>query len=226
MNLSQTINNSTANFLNKKIRSWNPSLNYSFIECGKLIRVYTYIPVYNEIFGDEKVSLLACLINVSIKKENHYIEIKSPYNISLATKDDLKKVLKKNGWLFNWKKEYAVPGRLIYKLTAADKEEMEGLISLEPRKTEQFIEMPLIESAPHNRGPEKRYHRVPVTLVAFACQMSLDMGFGGYVAFTAKTKLVEHYRNILGAEQMGSSARMLITSETGEFLVNSHIKSS
>ncbi len=34
----------------------------------------------------------------------------------VKNKEELKHVLKKNNWLFSWKKEYIQPGRQIYKL--------------------------------------------------------------------------------------------------------------
>jgi hypothetical protein len=60
--------------------------------------------------------------------------------------------------------------------------------------------MSLIESAPHNFGKTKKYFGVAVNLVAFGCTLSFENGFEGYVAFDAKTKLIEHYEETLGAK--------------------------
>jgi len=53
--------------------------------------------------------------------------------------------------------------------------------------------MDLLKSAPFNRGTEKLYEGVAGNLVAYACKVSFQYGFDGYVSFTAKTKLIDHY---------------------------------
>lgn len=55
---------------------------------------------------------------------------------------------------------------------------IQGLISLE--RAENYIEMHLIETAPHNFGMAKKYAGVAGNLVAFACKISFDLGFEGY----------------------------------------------
>jgi hypothetical protein len=61
------------------------------------------------------------------------------------------------------------------------------------------IYMNLIESAPFNLGRNKIYEGVGGNLVAFACKVSFQTGFDGFVSFTAKTKLIKHYEKTLGA---------------------------
>jgi len=56
--------------------------------------------------------------------------------------------------------------------------------------------MNLLESAPFNIGENKLYEGVAGNLVAYACKVSFQHGFDGYVAFTAKTNLIEHYKRI------------------------------
>jgi len=60
--------------------------------------------------------------------------------------------------------------------------------------------MHLIESSKFNRGARKVYIGVPGNLVAYACRLSFEKGYDGYVSFESKTKLIEHYRQTLGAE--------------------------
>ena len=60
--------------------------------------------------------------------------------------------------------------------------------------------MPLIESSKFNRGARKVYLGVPTNLVAFACKISFDKGYRGYVSFESKTRLIEHYSKTLGAQ--------------------------
>src|SRR5689334_5113737 len=111
---------------------------------------------------------------------------------------DLKKILKKNGWRFNWRKEFELKERKLFKLVLKGQLTVEGLISFQI--AENYIEMHLIETAPHNFGSSKKYLGVPANLVAFACKTSFDLGFEGCVAFTSKTQLIKHYMDTLGAE--------------------------
>ena len=106
--------------------------------------------------------------------------------------------LKKADWLFDWKTEIKVPGKTVYKLVIADNAPIiQGLVSLQDRGDHIF--MRLIESSKFNRGTEKVYLGVPGNLVAFACKLSFDRGYGGYVSFESKTKLIAHYQKTLGA---------------------------
>jgi hypothetical protein len=62
------------------------------------------------------------------------------------------------------------------------------------------IFMHLIESNKFNRGTRKVYLGVPGNLVAFACKLSFDKGYDGYLSFESKTKLIGHYQKTLGAD--------------------------
>lgn len=141
--------------------------------------------------------------------------------VVLITKDEVKTVLKKNGWVFNWKKEYTNDQRQLYKLLVTDDPSIQGLLSLEPIKGQQYIEMHLIELAPHNKGDNRKYFGIARHLVAFTCKIAFDMGFEGFVAFTAKTKLIEHYEKAFGAYRMFGQ-RMYIATEAAKNLVNLH----
>lgn len=110
---------------------------------------------------------------------------------------DIRK-LKKADWLFDWKAEPKQVDKKVYKLVIVDNPNIiQGLISLQDRRDHIF--MSLIESNKFNRGVKKIYLGVPGNLVAFACKLSFDKGYGGYVSFESKTKLKEHYQKTLGA---------------------------
>lgn len=141
-----------------------------------------------------------------------------------VSKEEIRNVHKKDGWFFNWKQEYKEAGRSIYKLTLEGDNDIQGLISIEPVPDQHYIEMHLIESAPHNFGAAKQYAGVAGNLVAFCCKMSFEMGFDGFVAFTAKTELVNHYRETLGAQVIYGQNRMAIATESAKNLVNSYYK--
>ncbi len=133
------------------------------------------------------------------------------------TSDNLKEVLKKYGWRFSWRKEFKSNDRHLYKLVIRGDTTIQGLISLQ--RLENYIEMYLIETAPDNYGRSKRYLGVAGNLVAFACKESFDAGFEGFVAFRAKTKLIQHYRDTLGAELLFGD-RMNISGNSSKKLVN------
>jgi hypothetical protein len=147
-----------------------------------------------------------------------------PTTLQLVTREDIKGVHKKDGWSFSWKKEYKEPNRQIYKLLIPDNQQIQGLISFEAIKSQQYIEMHLIENAPHNYGPTKQYLGVAANMVAFVCKMSFEMGFEGFVAFTAKSRLVKHYTETLGARLLFGNNRMAIFTEEAKNLVNSYYK--
>jgi hypothetical protein len=81
--------------------------------------------------------------------------------------------------------------------------------------------MHLIESAPFNLGRNKVYLGVPGNLVAFVCRISFHRGFDGYVSFTSKTMLIEHYKKTLGAENVNGQL-MIITTEAALKLINKY----
>jgi hypothetical protein len=95
-------------------------------------------------------------------------------------------------------------------------------MSLEP--AEGFVLVHLLENAPHNVGQNKIFRGVPGNLFAFACARSFALKFDGYVAFEAKTDLIEHYRVSLRAEQIGSSSRMIIATKNALHLVEQYFK--
>lgn len=127
--------------------------------------------------------------------------------VILVSADEIKRIHKKDGWQFDWKREFKRPDSQLYKLIY-----------------EQYIEMRLIESAPHNRKPNKKFEGVGPNLVAFICKMSFELGFSGTVAFLAKTKMVDHYKMSLGAESIFSRERMAINEAAAKELVNSYYK--
>jgi hypothetical protein len=138
--------------------------------------------------------------------------------ISRITKNDLKKITKKEGWQFDWKLELKHPERDIYKLTIVNNQAIiQGLISLEVKSDHVF--MHLVESAPFNKGKTKLYSGVPGNLVAFACKQSFQMGHEGNVAFISKTQLIDYYIESLGANHVGGRL-MIIDSAAAFKLIN------
>jgi hypothetical protein len=65
--------------------------------------------------------------------------------------------------------------------------------------------------ADDRRTQNKLYVGIPGNLVAFACKLSFQRGTQGYVSFAAKTKLIGHYRETLGATHIGGQLMILET---------------
>lgn len=141
-------------------------------------------------------------------------------DISLLTTIELKNITKKNGWRFNWTGEVKMPERDVFKLTIVNNPNIiQGIISLEVKPDHVYLH--LIESAPFNIGKQKTYFGVPGNLVAFACKLSFQRGGEGYVSFTAKTKLIDHYIQSLGAVHFGGHL-MVITTPNALKLINKY----
>jgi len=85
--------------------------------------------------------------------------------------------------------------------------------------------MPLIESAKFNKGKGKIYLGVPGNLVAFACKISFESGFGGYVAFDAKTALIRHYQETLYATHF-KGTKMYINTPAASRLVEQYFSNT
>lgn len=146
-----------------------------------------------------------------------------PTEVSRFTKADLKQVTKKNGWNFNWKQELDNNSREVYKLTINNNPNIiQGLISFTMKPDHIYME--LVESAPFNLGRNKLYEGVPGNLVAFACKISFQHGFDGFISFTAKTKLIEHYEKTLGAYHFGNHL-MIIDTNVAQKLIDKYFKS-
>jgi len=142
--------------------------------------------------------------------------------ISLVTKSDLKTVVKSKGWSFDWKYEFNQSDREVYKLTIIDNPNVvQGLISLTVKT--DHVYMFLLESAPFNIGKNKLYEGVSGNLVAFACKVSFNNGYDGYLAFDAKTVLVKHYQETLYATHF-KGTKMMIETPAANRLISKYFK--
>ena len=123
---------------------------------------------------------------------------------------DLQTTTKKNGWRFNGREEARQSLRTVYKLVAVTKPTVvHGLISLENRGDHFY--MHLIENAPDNLGRGKAYVGVAGNMVAFACKLAFENGHQGSVSFVAKTVLIQHYADTLGAIHFGGHLMVMLT---------------
>lgn len=139
------------------------------------------------------------------------------------TNSDLKQITKTNGWNFNWKSELRDNSKDLFKLTITNNPNIiQGLLSISIEQ--DHVYMHLLENASFNIGKNKLYEGVPGNLVAHACKVSFQQGHNGFVAFTAKTRLIEHYEKTLGAYTIGGH-RMIIATDAAKILVDKYFKS-
>lgn len=138
------------------------------------------------------------------------------------TQEDTKQI-KKAEWQFNWHKELKDTSKGVYKLTTVNNPLIiQGLISIEDKSDHIF--MHLIESSKFNKGKEKVYVGVPGNLVAFACKVSVDKGYEGFLAFDSKSALIKHYEQTLRAKHF-RGLRMFIDTSAALRLISQYFKS-
>lgn len=142
--------------------------------------------------------------------------------VSTLKLSDLSNISKKSKWNFDWSAEFNDLTKEVYKLTIVNNPDIiQGLLSLTIERDHVF--MNLLENAPFNLGKNKLYEGVAGNLVAYACKRSFQNGFDGFVAFTAKTDLVEHYEKTLGAYHF-KNQRMILDTEAASHLVTKYFK--
>lgn len=131
--------------------------------------------------------------------------------------------IKKVDWQFQWAKEIKDKTKEVYKPTTANNPTIiQGLISIEDKQDHVF--MHLIESAKFNKNKNKVYLGVPGNLVAYACKVSVDKGYQGFLAFDAKTALIKHYQESLYATHF-RGLRMFIETNAAIRLISQYFKS-
>lgn len=135
-----------------------------------------------------------------------------PTDVHPISKVDLKNITKKNGWLFNWANEFKLADRHVFKLTIRNNPEIiQGLLSISDYDDHFYLH--LVECSPFDLGKTKLYEGVPGNLFAFTCKISWDKGYQGFVSFTSKIKLVEHYEKTLGATHVGGHKMIIYPKE-------------
>ena len=133
------------------------------------------------------------------------------------------KQIKKADWQFDWLKELKDKTKEIYKLTTVNNPTIiQALVSIEYKQDHIF--MHLIESAKFNKGKGKVYFGVPGNLVAYACKVSVDKGYDGFLAFDAKSALIKHYQESLHATHF-RGLRMFIEPSAAVRLISQYFKS-
>ncbi len=141
--------------------------------------------------------------------------------VRLTTKD-IKQITQAD-WQFDWVKEIKDKSKEVYKLTTENNPSIiQGLLSIEDKQDHIF--MHLIESAIFNKNKGKVYLGVPGNLVAYACKVSIDKGYQGFLAFDAKSILIKHYQDTLHATHF-RGLRMFIETNAAMRLISQYFKS-
>jgi hypothetical protein len=126
-------------------------------------------------------------------------------------------------WRFNWSLHLNHGHFETHKLILKGDTEIQGLICLEIR--ENWVEVILAESVPWNIGSfTKEFVGVGGHLFAFACKRSFELGFEGFVAFQAKTRLIRHYQEKLHAVLLDGKGRMAIDENAAKRLVSTYFE--
>jgi hypothetical protein len=162
------------------------------------------------------------MVNILIDELTNSIRHRE-LNISIDTVIEKMKpseIAQLKNWQFDW--QYENSKNELYKLTVIGlPEEIQGVVSIEIRKGYIFVS--LIENAPFNIGKKGVYEGVAGNLFAFACKLSYEMGYEGFVSFVAKTELIEHYQKKILAKLV-SGQTMVIESLEALQLIRQYFK--
>ena len=121
--------------------------------------------------------------------------------VTKTVSKSMAKALQQEGWKFDW----SIPhknGYEVYELLIKGDSSVQGMIALKHIREQYYTHVDIVEAAPLNVGHLGVYKGVGAHLFAIACKLSWDAGNEGYVQFKAKTNLVEHYRDTLGAQSI------------------------
>lgn len=124
------------------------------------------------------------------------------------------------GWKFNWSTTEK-DGYTIYEVFLKDSNIVQGRISF--RIDGGVADVDIVETAPHNYGHTGMYVGVGGHLFAIACQVSLENGCDGFVAFTAKSDLISYYEKTLNA-QVIDGQRMYIDDMAAKILIDKYLR--
>jgi hypothetical protein len=124
---------------------------------------------------------------------------KIPCTISPIARKSLKKELKKGRFSFDWTD---VEGD-IYGLYIDNDSQLLGLMSLKDFPEELRIHIQLLEVSNENMGKNKKIDRIAGCLMGFACAISFEKNYFGFVSLTPKTVLISHYMEKYGFMQFG-----------------------
>lgn len=121
----------------------------------------------------------------------------------------------------DWEFDWTVPrknGYTIRGIKADGDSRIQGLIALKSDPNNYAVKIDIVEAAPFNNPhspafTSKEYSGVGGHLFAEAVRESFKQGFDGYVYFTAKSDLIKHYQEELGATLINPRLRIMAIEE-------------
>lgn len=160
---------------------------------------------------------MAAKIDIEIDELTPCLRRTSDGSIVGTTVEDVKAgspVLKDRTWEFDWAAQIKRSDKVLALLADGD-DRVQGLAALRDTPEISAVTLDLAESAPWNSKHNKKvkgreYLGVGGHLFAIAVRESYERGYNGFVAFTAKTKLVDYYAKAFGATQIAGTANMYI----------------
>ncbi len=120
--------------------------------------------------------------------------------VKIVLEHEFEEINNSNRFLFDWSSEKE---NKIYKIYPKTKGEVLGLISINDIPEELRVHIELIEISKGNTGKSKKIENIAGCLIAFACKMAFEKGYGGFVSLIPKTLLIDHYKNRYGFKQFG-----------------------
>lgn len=120
---------------------------------------------------------------------------------------------------FDWRREISDDNAEVWRLSVASNKHTIAYISF--TIDAGFIFINLMER--ENARESAKFGNIGATLISFACLRSLEEGFGGVVAFTAKNRLINWYQQEFNAQRMGNSNRMVILENEAQMLINQYL---
>ncbi len=139
-----------------------------------------------------------------------------PFEIIPISKAELAPISDRFG--FDWMQEIR---NEVFGLQTKPYNQIIGLISLIDYSTELRIEIALLECSKENIGKTKQYEGVAGCLIAFACRLSFQRGYFGFVSLVPKTQLIAHYIHAYSFSQYGR--QLAIESEVANHLIEKYL---
>jgi len=121
--------------------------------------------------------------------------------------DDFK-ILKKERYFFDWKKE---KHHEVYKLQIKGMSDILGLVSIERIPEEWRIHIRLLTVSKENKGREKKYDKITGNLMAFVAKIALrEFGELACVSLRPKSQIARHYMETYNMNLTGLTLSMEI----------------
>jgi len=155
-------------------------------------------------------------------KVNLYDNIRKKNIVGIISKAIKKEMPKsKFNWNFDWKSLH-VKNSLVFKLSY--EEEIQGLLKM-TKVDEGYYEMSNLELSPENYGSNGKFSNVAGCLIAYGCLLTFELNTGhykGYLAFTSKGELIQHYEKNYFAELVFRE-KMIIFPKNGKILIEKYL---